>query len=407
MAHRQQKLAVSREKARRLFLKRQLLTSNKIPNKKSGTLRAIEKLGYVQIDTISVIERSHHLVLYSRVSGYKQEYLHTLQAQEKKIFEYWAHAASFIPIRDYRFYLPAIRRRPKPGSWFDRWTKKHPKLLKHVRKRIEREGPLTPSDFGDTENRKRGPWWDWKPAKAALEVLFWSGELMIKERRNFQRVYDLTERVLPKNLDTTLPTEKEEKKFFIERALSALGMATMQDINRYIGVSGKLNKWVAVMQTNGEIVEVDFPGSIRTYYILEKDLPSLLHNRPITNEKVYLLSPFDNSIILRDRTKALFDFNYSLECYVPRDKRKYGYFCLPILWHDQLVGRLDPKADRQKRILLVKSIHLEKEIDAYRAFLNSLAMTLNDLAAFNACEHIELSNGIPAKIARNLSSYLM
>ncbi|MGB7055436.1 MAG: crosslink repair DNA glycosylase YcaQ family protein [bacterium] len=407
MARRQSKVVVSREKARRFFLAKQLLTHSKIPERKPGALRVIEKLGYVQIDTINVVERSHHLVLHSRVSEYKQEYLHALQAKDKRIFEYWAHAASFIPMKDYRFYLPVIRRKPKPGSWFDKWTKKHPRLIKDVRKRIQKEGPLTPSDFGDVENRKRGPWWDWKPAKAALEVLFWRGELMIKERRNFQRVYDLTQRVLPNNLDTTLPAEEEEKQFFIRRALGAMGVATIQEINRYIGISGRLNEWLIVMQETGQITEVEVQGIKRPYYVLNQDIPGLLRRRSTINENVYLLSPFDNSIILRDRTEALFDFKYSLECYVPKNNRKYGYFCLPILWHDQLVGRFDPKADRQRMVLLVNSIYLEQEIDAYSAFLIALAKALNNFAAFNACEHIELNKRIPAKIARNLSSYLV
>ncbi len=406
MAQHRSRVVVSKEKARRFLLAKQVLGKQSIPKSKRGTLRVIEKLGYVQIDTINVVERSHHLVLHSRQAQYRQDYLHALQAQDKKIFEYWAHAASFIPMRDYRFYLPAIRRKPRPGSWFDKWTKKHPRLVKSVRKRIEKEGPLMPSDFGDEENRKRGPWWDWKPAKAALEVLFWRGDLMIKERRNFQRVYDLTERVLPDDTDTTLPSEDEEKCFFVRRALGAMGLATHQDINRYIGVSGKLNKWVDAMNETGEIVEVDIRGTKRPYYAMEKDLPALVNTRGRAAAEVRLLSPFDNSIILRDRTEALFDFKYSLECYVPRNKRKYGYFCLPILWRDQLVGRLDPKADRKRNVMLINSIHLEEKIDDQSLFVAGLARTLNTFAAFNKCACLELDKNIPRRIVRGLSSRL-
>ena len=407
MARRQSKTVVSKENARRFYLKRQLLTPINIPKGKKGTLRVIEKLGYVQIDTISVVERSHHLVLRSRSSDYTKDYLHVLQAKDKKIFEYWAHAASFIPIQDYRFYLPAIRRKPRPGSWFDMWTKKHPRVVKEVRKRIEKEGPLTPSDFGDTANRKRGPWWDWKPAKAALEVLFWRGELMIKERRNFQRVYDLTERVLPKNVDTTLPSEKEEKTFFVRRALGAMGIATIQDINRYIGISGKLSKWVAAMHAAGDIMEVEVQGLKKPYYVLPKDLPDLLRRSPVNDKTVRLLSPFDNAIILRDRTEALFDFTYTLECYVPKKKRKYGYFSLPILWREQLVGRIDPKADRSSSVLLINNLHFEEKFKPSNVFLSALANSLNDFATFNACEHINLNRDIPANIARRLSPQLI
>lgn len=407
MARSHPTIVLSKEKARRFFLDQQLLTHNILPKGKSGTLRVIDKLGYVQIDTINVVERSHHLVLHARLADYRQDYLHTLQAKDKKLFEYWAHAASFIPIKDYRYYLPVIRRKPKPGSWFDRWTRKNPRLIKDVRKRIEKEGPLTPADFGDVENRKRGTWWDWKPAKAALEVLFWRGELMIKERRNFQRVYDLTERVLPAGLDTRLPTEDEEKRFFVQRALDTLGIATVQDMNRYIGISGRLDRWIRQMEKAEEISEVGVQGSNRPYYVLSKNLPQLLNRRKVTNDKVRLLSPFDNLIILRDRTAALFDFKYSLECYVPKNKRKYGYFSLPILWQDKLVGRIDPKADRHRRVLVINNLHLEKNIESPDGFSSAFADALNTFCKFNACEHINLDKKVSWKITRKLSSRLL
>jgi uncharacterized protein YcaQ len=407
MARSQPRVKISREKARRFSLEKQLLTKQVTPKGKSGTLHVIERIGYIQIDTINVVERSHHIVMHTRSPDYKQDYLSILHAKDKKIFEYWAHAASFIPMEDYRYYLPAIRRKPKPGSWSERWTKQHLRLIKNVRRRIEREGPLTPSDFGGTENRKHGTWWNWKPAKAALEVLFWRGELMIKERRNFQRVYDLTGRVLPKNVDTTLPAEKEEKTFFVKRALNALGIATIQDINRYIDISGKLDKWVTAMHKTGEITEVEIRGTTRPYFVLSEALPNLNRRRAAVDDKVHLLSPFDNSIILRDRTEALFDFKYSLECYVPRHKRKYGYFCLPILWHDRLIGRIDPKADRQRKVLFINGISLEKETGPCGTFLAALAVSLNAFCRFNSCEHIELSKEIPRKVTRTLSSNLL
>jgi uncharacterized protein YcaQ len=228
-------------------------------------------------------------------------------------------------------------------------------------------------------------------------------EMCIRDRR----VYDLTERVLPKGVDTTLPTGGDEKRFFVKRALGALGVATIQDVNRYISISGRLDKWVAELSKTGEIVEVEIEGLRKPYYVLGNNLQSLRRGRSAVNGRVYLLSPFDNSVILRDRTEALFDFKYSLECYVPKHKRKYGYFSLPILWCNQLVGRLDPKADRQRKVLLINSIHLEKSIDAYTTFLSALARTLNNFAAFNACEHIELNKNIHKKVVRRLSPYLV
>jgi uncharacterized protein YcaQ len=393
-------MKIDSEQARHFFLQKQFLNNPSIPRGKAGVLSVIEKLGYVQIDTINVIERSHHIVLFTRCLDYKQEYLHLLQSQDKKIFEYWAHAASFIPMKDYRFYIRTIEKRPKQDSWHGKWIKENRSLIDKVRKRVEKEGPLSASDFGDIANRKRGTWWDWKPAKVALETLFWQGVLMIKERRNFQRVYDITERVLPKNISTIKPTIDDEKRFFITRALGALGVATIKDINSYIGVSGKLNEWVNKMLKAKETTEIEIIGIKKPYYVLSKDVPELLTNRKTSDTRVYFLSPFDNSLILRDRTRELFGFNYNLECYVPKNKRKYGYFCLPILWQDRFVGRIDTKADRQNKILLINNIHLEDKKIISKEFMNAFAQSLLKFRDFHNCKKIEFNRKIPIKIRR-------
>ena len=395
------------ERARAFTLQRQLLGGARLPCSKAGTLRVIEQLGYVQIDTISVVERSHHIVLRTRNPDYTSQHLHDLQARDRKIFEYWAHAASFVPMEDYRYSLPAMKREPREGSWSDQWAKNNADAITMVRRRIREEGALAPSDFEDDQKRKRGPWWDWKPAKAALEVLFWRGELMITERRNFQRVYARTERVLPKNLDTTMPTEQEAKEFFARRALRALGIATIRDIDRYIGTGGKLGDALGRLRAAGEVTEVEIEGVQKPYYAPAEDLARWRPRAPRTDDRVRLLSPFDNLIILRDRTKALFDFDYCLECYVPKPKRKYGYFCLPILWRGRLVGRLDPKADREQKVLLVQNLHLVPGIEDEHVFFEALARAINDFACFNACERVALSKKIPASRARRLSSHLV
>lgn len=396
-------LKITLNQAKNVFLKRQLLINLKLPKGKTGAFLTIEKLGYVQIDTINVIERSHHIVFFTRCPDYKQIYLHELQAKDKKIFEYWAHAASFIPMKDYRFYLRTIKRKPKEDSWLGKWIKEHRNLIKQVKTRVIKEGSLAASDFPDVEKKKRGPWWGWKPAKMALEVLFWQGDLMVKERKKFQRIYDLTKRILPKNLDITKPCEKEEKKFFIKRALDAMGVATIQDINKYIGVSGKLNKWIYEMQKSQEIMQVEIKGIKKPYYVLRNDLAKLEKDKTRADSKVRFLSPFDNSVILRDRTSALFEFNYSLECYVPKNKRKYGYFCLPILWQNQLVGRIDPKADRQNKILIINNLHLENKKMNYNKFMPALARALKDFAHFHKCEKIELNKRIPTKLRHKIN----
>ncbi len=397
-------MKVTVEQARNIFLNKQLLGNSKLPKGKTGVLRAVEKLGYVQIDTINVIERSHHIVLFTRCPDYEHSYLHELQTKDRKIFEYWAHEASFIPMRDYRFYLSVMGRIPKKDSGLAKWIEKNRHLMRKVKARVDKEGPLSASDFGDVKNRKRGTWWDWKPAKMALEVLFWQGHLMVKERRKFQRIYDITERVLPKEVNTAQPTVEEEKRFFIRRALGAMGIATVQDTNRYIGVSGKLNKWIDHAQKSEEIVKVEIEGLKTPYYIFASDLEECECTKTKVDTKVRLLSPFDNAIILRNRTRALFGFNYSLECYVPKNKRKYGYFCLPILWQNQIVGRMDAKADREKRTLIINNLHLEDKKLDFKTFIPALSQCLKDFARFHKCEDIELSKNIPARIRRLISN---
>jgi uncharacterized protein YcaQ len=387
------------KQARELFVEKQLLTETKLPKGKAATYKVIDQLGYVQIDTISVIERSHHLVLYTRNHNYEHSHLHDLQANDKKIFEYWAHAASFVPMKDYRYYLPRMKRRHVYGSWIHNWIEKNRPVLKMVRKRIEKEGALSASDFEDEPNRKRGPWWDWKPAKMALEILFWQGILMVKERRSFQRIYDLTERVLPKGLDTTLPTDSEEKQFFIKLALQAMGVANEYDIRNYISIKKNLSPYLKSLEKGGEIQHIEIEGTKSSYYIITGCDP-VKRSLSFDYHSVDFLSPFDNLIILRNRTKTLFDFDYSLECYVPKHKRKYGYFSLPILWQGQLVGLIDPKADRANSTFLIQNLHLHNNRIDYKRFGPAFAQALNDFAQFHKCPKIQFSKSISHKILK-------
>lgn len=395
-------IQVTKDQARNFFLHKQLLSRAKLAKGTKGVLQVIQKLGYVQIDTINVIERSHHVVLFTRCPDYQTSYLDKLYA-EKQLFEYWAHEASYIPMSDFQYYLPVMKRLTKKYAFIRNWIREHRPLMRRVKQRVTREGPLSARDFKDVQNRKRGTWWDWKPAKTALEMLFWQGDLMIKERNNFERVYDLTKRVIPTDVNQTYPTTDEENEFFIRRALGALGIATIQDINRYFTVSSRLDAMLQKMQMTGEIIELRIKGLKRKYYCLAEDSTRLRRSKADSNNFVRLLSPFDNAIILRDRTNALFDFTYALECYTPRKKRKYGYFCLPILWRNELVGRIDPKADRQKSTLIINNLHIEKDVADKRKFMRALSAALQTFATFNSCERIVVRTRVPARTRRLLS----
>ena len=400
--------SMSLRTARRLLLSSLLLDGRtRVRAGKGGVAEVVGRLGYVQIDTISVIERAHHHVLWTRMPGYRPEHLHQALAGERTVFEYWGHAASYLPIQDYRFYLPMMRSFYDPqGAWYRGWMDQYGACLDPVKKRIREEGPLAARDFEHPAGRK-GPWWDWKPAKAALELLFWRGELMIRERRGFERVYDLTERVLPAGTDTRLPADNELGRFIVSRALGALGVAGEQEIRDYIRIGGRrivagvLNEMLAA----GEVVRVAVEGRKAPLYAF----PAVLERAGRLRAgppRARFLSPFDHLVIFRPRLKERFGFDYAFECYVPRHRRNHGYFVLPILFGEDLVGRLDPKADRAGRKLLVRRLAIEPRFAAAAGLAPGLADALREFARFNGCDEAVLEKVEPAGLRMPLAKRL-
>ena len=374
-------------KLRRIALNQQgLLKSDSFGRGKQATLRTIEHLGYVQIDTISVVERAHHHVLWSRVSNYAPKFLDQL-VKERKLFEYWFHAASWLPMRDYRFALPRMNKMNGERDWFKSCDKQ---LIRLILERIRAEGPLRARDFEDTRKGKK-EWWDWKPAKQALEQLFMQGELMVSGREGFQKVYDLRERVLPDWVDTRAPEIDEYASYLIDTSLRAHGFATQKSIS-YLRKGKALRE--AIRQQlqyridNGSLVTVVLNDSSLIYADAE-----LLETRaPRSSATVRILSPFDNAVIQRERGRYLFDFNYQIECYLPQSKRQFGYFCLPILYRDRFVGRIDCKAHRKQKLLEVNSVHIEHKIDD--EFGDALDIAIRSLAAFNGCNQTSGMNNL-------------
>lgn len=384
--------SITPARARRLALRAQGLDGSwdQIPGA-DGAAATVERFGYVQIDTIAVIERAHDHTLWVRQDSYQPSMLHQLLAVDRRVFEYWTHAASYVPMRDYRHYL---RRMHANRSRSRVWMEDNAALVAHVRDRIRAEGALAAADF--ESDRRRGPWWDWKPAKRALECLFNTGELMISERRRFQRVYDLVERVLPADVDTAMPKADEEARWAVRWTLRNLGVASVEQ-NRYWPGSGDgVNRAVEELVEMGEVVPVrlrgqDTPAALFTLSATLEATARARHNRT-----VHLLSPFDNLVIRRDWLSQFFDFDYTLECYLPERKRRYGYFCLPILWGDRFVGRLDPKAERKKRLFAVRRLYFEPGFGDWDALLPALADKIAALARFNGCERVRLYSVRPA-----------
>jgi len=346
---------------------------------KQAVLNAIEKLGYIQVDTISVVERAHHHTLWNRVKRYDLDYLNQLQEQ-RTIFEYWSHAAAYLPMRDYRYSLP-FKDKVKRG--LTHWKFNDKKLTQWVLQRIEQEGPLQAKDFEHIKRGNHSGWWDWKPAKRALEQLYMQGDLMISKRRGFQKVYDLSERVLPDNIDTRTPTENEHLQYLILSYLTANGLGTPVEIG-YLrkGLKPLIAKRCKEMLEDRQLLSVTVNN--RPYYALP-DTEQLL-STPLSRTRVKILSPFDNLLIQRKRTLELFGFDYQVECYVPAAKRKYGYFCLPLLWGQQFAGRMDAKIDRKEGTLHILNLHIETDKTA--EFKQAFAPSLNAFLAFNRGDKI-------------------
>ena len=400
-------MRISLSTARRLAIRAQGLDGRwRLPNGKEGVAQAVEFLGYVQIDTIAVVRRAHHHTLWSRRQDYQPGMLHDLQAKDRRVFEYWCPAASYLPMRDYRYYLPTMRGiANSPGT--RAWLADHAGLVDDVVKRIRREGPLASADFAAPEGRTRGPWWDWKPAKQVLERLFSMGELMIAERRNFQRVYDLTERVLPPDADTKQPSEDERARFLVRRALSSKGIASAEQMGwGRMGDRAAAATALEEMVESGEVTPVEITGLDGGPHYAWTETLQAVSGRTRGRKHLHILSPFDSLVIDRRRLRTLFDFDCKLECYFPEAKRRYGYFCLPILWGDRFVGRLDPKADRKQKTLLVRKAMFEPDFTDYEPLLPALAEKLRAFAAFNECERVVVEETDPRKLRAPLTRAL-
>jgi uncharacterized protein len=346
---------------------------------KEAVCKLIDHLGFVQIDTNYVVERAHHHAIASRVPDYKPEWLDQLQT-EGKLFEFWTYATGYIPMRDFRFSLPVkasflSRRKPL--------TQTEINLMKKVLDRISREGPLMARDFENDRVKKSSGWWDWRPSKLALERLHLEGKLITTRKSNFQKVYDLPENILPGDIDMTEPTAEEYEKHVIRRALKGLGIAYLKEIaysTRYVKNSMKIE--IQKLVDAGEICTVEIPGvKASPLYMLTE-----YKNKKITlSGDAFILSPFDVLNVYRHRLRDFFDFDYQVECFVPKAKRKYGYFSLPILIGDTFVARMDSKADRKQRILTIHNLHFEP-LKLTKPMVVKVCDAIKTFAKFNQCE---------------------
>lgn len=364
----------------------------------AATLSAIEHLGYIQIDTISVVQRAHHHTIWNRNPRYQPRHLDQL-LDNNEVFEYWSHAAAYLPMRDFRFSLP--RKRAIACGEQEHWYDRDEQLEKRVLERIAKEGPLMARDF-EHDGERTGEW-QTKPAKRALENLFMQGDLMTPRRVNFQKVYDLPERVLPGGVDTSEPTQEEHARHLITRYLEAHGLGQPSEI-AYLrkGAKKQIAETMQEMTAAEELITIRVSDEI--FHALPASLQLL--NKPLARSKLKILSPFDNLVIQRKRLQSLFGFDYLIECYVPAAKRRYGYFVLPILWDGRLAARMDCKADRKESRLHIKLLEIEPWMKKTDSFIQALQKELKSFLKFNECSRLVVHKTAPKSIKPALESAL-
>lgn len=351
----------------------------------AGALAAIEHLGYVQIDTLSVVERAHHHVLWSRVPDYSLQHLNRL-ASAGQIFEYWFHAAAYLPMRDYRFALPRMlffRRGESP--YFKSVDKT---LMAEILARVRGEGVLKTRDLKESAKGK-GFWWNHGSGRRALDKLFMQGDLMIRERNGMEKLYVLPEQLLPAGVNPQEPTAEEMAAYLLDNAVRAHGVFTLGQLLHLRTGKPLRNAMRELLQARleqGAVQKLNDPAQSDTYAVVGEHRAA---RHPQAGAEVRLLSPFDNAVIHRERLMQMFNFEYRLESYVPATQRKYGYFCLPILWQGAFVGRIDCKADRAAARLHVHNLHLEQGWVPDALFHQRLQDAISELARFCGCTDVQ------------------
>lgn len=363
-------------------------------------LAAVSRMSLLQIDTINIVARSPYLVLFSRLGPYPLHWLDEALARGE-LMEYWAHEACFLPRSDFAL----VRHRmlnPQNMGWKYRpeWMAEHAAEIAQLIEHIERNGPVRSADFEHPRKGASG-WWEWKPHKKHLEGLFTAGKVMVVERRNFQRVYDLTTRVLPHWDDSVHLIERAQAEMkMLENSARSLGIFRADWLADYyrlrkVDVRPLLQAW----QKAGQIIAVDVER-LGPMWLHQALLPLLEQAQAgkLSATHSAVLSPFDPVVWDRRRAEQLFDFSYRLECYTPAEKRRYGYFVLPLLHQGALVGRMDAKMHRQRQQLEIISLYLEEGVKPTAGLRSGLQNAISDFARWQGAEQV-LCGSLPSALA--------
>jgi uncharacterized protein len=384
--------------ARRLFLDRHALIEPPTgPATGAALARLVDRIGFVQVDSINTVERAHHMILWSRRQTYRPEALKRLLERDRALWEHWTHDASIIPVNlfpvwQHRFARDADRLRANWKRWF---REGYEVQFDTILNRIAAEGPLSTSDVGEGEQRSKGGWWDWHPSKTALEWLWRTGRIAVTRRDGFKKVYDLTERVIPVEHQRPAPDLQDVIDWACASALDHLGFATPLEIAAYWNAfpGDAARTWARKELAAGRVIEVNVmgaDGSPRPALMRPETLDAPV---PEPGSRLRLLSPFDPALRDRDRAERLFGFHYRIEVFVPEPKRVYGYYVFPILEGTALIGRIDAKAHRDTGVFRVRAFWPEAGVFMGKGRLARLDAELARLAVFSGCDRVDYAPG--------------
>ncbi len=386
--------------ARRLFLDRHALAEPPVGPARGQDLAAlIDRIGFVQLDSINTVERAHHMILWSRRQSYRPEDLKRLHEKDRAVWEHWTHDASILPIRLHHYWQHNFPRREERmrknwGNWF---RGGYEPQFETLLARIAAEGPVTTSDVGEGEARGSGGWWDWNPSKTALEWLWHTGKLAVSRRDGFQKVYDLAERVIPQVHRGDAPHTGAVIDWACNAALDRLGFADASELRGYWGLitPAEAKDWAMGALKRGAVVEVEVEGALGQVKrsLARPDVVEVAERAVEPVGRVRILSPFDPALRDRDWAEFLFGFAYRIEVFVPEPKRKYGYYVFPVLEGDRLIGRIDVKAFRDASALRVKGYWPEAGVRMGAGRLMRLEAELDRLARFVECDRVEFMDG--------------
>ena len=386
--------------ARRLFLDRHALAEAPAGAATGQALCAlIDRIGFVQVDSINTVARAHDMILWSRRAAYRPDDLRPLLDRHRSLWEHWTHDASILPAAVFPHWRHRFAR--DRARLVDRWTGWQrggfDTKFDVVLRQVSEHGPVTSADVGKGEVRGRGGWWDWHPSKAALEYLWRVGELSVTRRDGFRKVYDLTERVLPQALRAATPTLDDSTGWACTSALDHLGFATSGEIAAYWGAvtPDEAKRWCATELAIGQLIQIAVEGADgppRPAFA-RPDVLTQAANAPAPPNRLRILSPFDPALRDRNRAERLFGFHYRIEVFVPEPKRRYGYYVFPVLEGDRIIGRLDARANRAAGTLALRAFWPEPGIRMGAGRAGRLAAELDRLARLAGCDRIDLAPG--------------